>query len=103
MLQSPLWPFHNDKQLRFVSAVCGLQIVAAMHAYVQRPRPAWVREWPAMVVLAVSQIFWARGVEEAVTADNLQASSSSRWSVLGWQQYLPHMQVMLGRVRTSLS
>ncbi|KAF6265909.1 dynein heavy chain 2 [Scenedesmus sp. NREL 46B-D3] len=28
------------------------QVVAAMHAYVSRPRTSWVREWPAMVVLA---------------------------------------------------
>lgn len=55
--------------------LASLQIVAAMHAYVQRPRPSWVREWPAMVVLAVSQIFWARGVEEAVVAGNVQVST----------------------------
>jgi hypothetical protein len=48
------------------------QVVAAMHAYVTRPRTSWVREWPAMVVLAVSQIFWARGVEEAVAAGSVQ-------------------------------
>ncbi|KAF8071068.1 Dnah1 [Scenedesmus sp. PABB004] len=49
------------------------EIVAAMHAHATRPRAAWVREWPAMVVLAVSQIFWAHGVEEAVAASSVQA------------------------------
>lgn len=53
-----------------------LQIIAAMHAYPSRPRTAWVREWPAMVVLAVSQIFWARGVEEALTQGTTQVRNS---------------------------
>jgi hypothetical protein len=52
-----------------------LQIIAAMHAYPTRPRTAWVREWPAMVMLAVSQIFWARGVEEALTQGTVQVSA----------------------------
>ncbi|WIA11828.1 hypothetical protein OEZ85_011917 [Tetradesmus obliquus] len=58
---------------RRMKASIRTQVVAAMHAYVTRPRTSWVREWPAMVVLAVSQIFWARGVEEAVAAGSLQA------------------------------
>lgn len=65
-----------DCTLQFV-VHCSLpasQIIAAMHAYPTRPRTAWVREWPAMVVLAVSQIFWARGVEEAVMQGNTQVS-----------------------------
>lgn len=52
-----------------------VQIIAAMHAYPSRPRTAWVREWPAMVVLAVSQIFWARGVEEALTQGTVQVGT----------------------------
>jgi dynein heavy chain len=60
-----------------------LQVVAAMHAYVSRPRTSWVREWPAMVVLAVSQIFWARGVEESVAAGNVQVGRRSSKGVAG--------------------
>jgi dynein heavy chain, axonemal len=48
------------------------QVIAAMHAYSARPRTSWVREWPAMVVLAVSQIFWVHGIEEALTVGDLQ-------------------------------
>lgn len=66
----------------FVCCCCVLrlldQVVAAMHAYVTQPRTSWVREWPAMVVLAVSQIFWARGVEEAVAAGSLQVGRHCR-------------------------
>lgn len=40
--------------------------MAAMAAYGTKPRPQWVTEWPAMVVLAVAQLFWSAGVEEAV-------------------------------------
>lgn len=36
-----------------------------------RPRSTWVREWPAMVVLAVSQIFWSQGVEAAICEGTL--------------------------------
>lgn len=55
-----------------------LQIIAAMHAYPSRPRTSWVREWPAMVVLAVNQIFWARGVEEALTQGTVQVGWSTK-------------------------
>lgn len=47
-----------------------------MHAYATRPRTAWVRDWPAMVVLAVSQIYWARGVEGAVAAGKVQVGTT---------------------------
>lgn len=61
-----------------------LQIIAAMHAYHTRPRSAWVLEWPAMVVLAVSQIFWARGVEEALQQGSVQVCGSlHRHSIQG--------------------
>lgn len=42
------------------------QVVLAMAAYANTPRKQWVREWPAMVVLAVSAIYWSREVEEAI-------------------------------------
>jgi dynein heavy chain, axonemal len=36
-------------------------------AYPQRPRTDWVREWPAMVVLAGSAVFWSAEVEKAIS------------------------------------
>jgi hypothetical protein len=42
------------------------QIMAAMAAYGSKPRAQWVCDWPAMVVLAATQIFWSAGVEAAV-------------------------------------
>jgi dynein heavy chain len=53
---------------RRMKASVRTQVIAAMHAHASRPRTSWVREWPAMVVLAVSQIFWARVVEDAITS-----------------------------------
>eukprot|EP00884_Botryococcus_braunii_P017802 jgi/Botrbrau1/4705/Bobra.0218s0026.1 len=41
------------------------QMLAAMEDYVQTKRTIWARRWPAMVVLAVSSIFWSQSVEEA--------------------------------------
>jgi hypothetical protein len=35
-------------------------IVVAMEDYVQTKRTLWAKRWPAMVVLAVSSIFWSQ-------------------------------------------
>lgn len=43
------------------------QIQESMKAYTSVARTQWVRDWPAMVVLAVSAIFWSAEVEEAIT------------------------------------
>jgi dynein heavy chain len=38
-----------------------------MHALVAgKPRHEWVLEWPGMVVLVVTGIFWTRAVEAAL-------------------------------------
>ncbi|GIL57271.1 hypothetical protein Vafri_12526 [Volvox africanus] len=34
--------------------------------YVTRPRHDWVLQWPGMVVLVITAIFWTRGVEKAL-------------------------------------
>lgn len=47
-------------------STCHPQITAAMAAYGTKPRTEWVCDWPAMVVLAVAQVFWSAGVEGAV-------------------------------------
>jgi hypothetical protein len=49
------------------------QIVAAMAAYDSRPRTQWVCDWPAMVVLAVAQVFWCGGVEAAIAEGGVPA------------------------------
>ena len=36
------------------------QTQASLLDYVVRPRPEWVRNWPAMAVLAVSAIAWSQ-------------------------------------------
>ena len=41
------------------------QLVAALAAYATTPRTEWVLQWPAMIVLAVSAVFWSSGVEDA--------------------------------------
>ncbi|PNH03664.1 Dynein heavy chain 7, axonemal [Tetrabaena socialis] len=35
-------------------------------AYVAQPRHEWVLQWPGMVVLVITAIFWTRGVEKAL-------------------------------------
>lgn len=41
------------------------QTVAALAAYATTPRTKWVLQWPAMVVIAVSGIYWCKTVEES--------------------------------------
>lgn len=41
------------------------QLVAALAAYATTPRTEWVLQWPAMIVLVVSALFWSSGVEHA--------------------------------------
>jgi hypothetical protein len=43
----------------------------SLQAYATTKRVEWVREWPAMVVLAVSQIYWSRQVEAAIASGNV--------------------------------
>jgi dynein heavy chain len=44
-----------------------------MAAYGSKPRTQWVCDWPAMVVLAVTQVFWSAGVEGAVAESSVPA------------------------------
>ncbi|KAG2482389.1 hypothetical protein HYH03_018685 [Edaphochlamys debaryana] len=37
--------------------------------YVTRPRHEWVLQWPGMVVLVITAIFWTRGVEKALMGE----------------------------------
>nr|CCA18047.1 PREDICTED: dynein heavy chain 7 putative [Albugo laibachii Nc14] len=41
-------------------------IQRALESYPYKPREEWVLDWPAQVVLAVSQVFWTREVTEAL-------------------------------------
>lgn len=47
------------------------QAADAIAAYATTPRTAWVLQWPAMIVLAVSGIYWARGVEDGIAAGDM--------------------------------
>ena len=39
----------------------------AYEAFTKTPREKWVLEWPGQVVIAVSQIFWTLGLEQAIS------------------------------------
>lgn len=45
--------------------------------YMEVKRPDWVLNWPQMVVLSVSQMFWAIEVEESLHKLNVNSSSMS--------------------------
>jgi dynein heavy chain, axonemal len=49
------------------------QTAAALAAYAATPRTAWVLQWPAMVVLAASAVYWSKGVEAGLAAGDLPA------------------------------
>ncbi|GFH08633.1 uncharacterized protein HaLaN_03622, partial [Haematococcus lacustris] len=42
-------------------------------AYASKRRPDWVRDWAAMVVLAVSAIYWSKEAEDAIAAGTVGA------------------------------
>ena len=47
------------------------QIKLCIGEYASIPRTDWVRNWPAMVILCGSQVFWTRGVEEGLNTGSL--------------------------------
>lgn len=51
------------------------QTQMAVEKYPVTPRPEWVLQWPAMVVLAASGVHWAKGVEDSIAAGNLKAEA----------------------------
>jgi dynein heavy chain, axonemal len=49
---------------------------AAVKDYATKARERWLLEWPGQVVLAVSQVFWTRAVDDALRlggSDGLKA------------------------------
>ncbi len=49
--------------------------------YAARPRHEWVLQWPGMVVLVVTAIFWTRGVEGALRVRRAWARPRVPWCV----------------------
>ena len=45
----------------------------SVEAYPEMKRPDWVLKWPGQVVIAGCQIFWAKEVEEAISAKAIPA------------------------------
>ncbi|XP_076826201.1 dynein axonemal heavy chain 1-like isoform X3 [Clavelina lepadiformis] len=48
-----------------------VQCEKAVKAYPETKRTEWVLNWPGQVVIAGSQVYWAKMVEEAITAGKL--------------------------------
>ena len=41
----------------------------SIKAYASTDRTQWVRDWPAMVVLAVSAIYWSQECEDSIKGE----------------------------------
>ena len=41
----------------------------SIKAYANTDRTQWVRDWPAMVVLAVSAIYWSQECEDSIKGE----------------------------------
>ncbi|KAG2439747.1 hypothetical protein HYH02_010624 [Chlamydomonas schloesseri] len=65
-----IWLGEVERRMRFSVRQ---QVVLAMAAYAATPRKQWVRDWPAMVVLAVSAIYWSSEVEAAISEGSVPA------------------------------
>ncbi|KAL7709319.1 dynein heavy chain cytosolic putative [Lotmaria passim] len=46
------------------------QVRGAVDAYLSTRRSEWVLQWPAQAVIAVAQVYWTQGCEEALTTKN---------------------------------
>eukprot|EP00798_Chlamydomonas_sp_ICE-L_P022533 gene22533-29660_t len=57
---------------RRMKASVRCQVVESLANYVQVPRNEWVKNWPAMVVLAVSGIFWSTECEQAIIGGKVE-------------------------------
>ena len=79
-LPGPVEHWLNEVEQRMKASVRA-QIMASMADYAVRPRPQWVRNWPAMVVLAVSAIFWSQ-VRLSIMLYGLHASSERPGRIL---------------------
>jgi dynein heavy chain len=55
-------------------------IIQGYEAYAENQREDWVVNWPGQVVLCVSQIYWTREVEEAISSN--QANSLKNYEEL---------------------
>lgn len=84
------------------------QVILGMAAYTQTARKQWVREWPAMVVLAVSAIFWSKEVEEAITSEwrprglcHVPVYCDVRWKVQSERSSFPLGELQLIKNQTA--
>lgn len=59
MLSGPVELWLGEVERRMKASVKA-QTQASLVDYTTRPRPEWVRRWPAMAVLAVSAISWSQ-------------------------------------------
>ena len=59
MLSGPVELWLGEVERRMKASVKA-QTQATLVDYTTRPRPEWVRRWPAMAVLAVSAISWSQ-------------------------------------------
>eukprot|EP00798_Chlamydomonas_sp_ICE-L_P024707 gene24707-10345_t len=59
----------EDRMFEAVHNVTG----KGVEAYPTKTRSEWVLEWPGMVVLVASNVFWTRGVEKALSGGTLTA------------------------------
>lgn len=59
MFSGPVELWLGEVERRMKASVKA-QTQASLVDYTTRPRPDWVRRWPAMAVLAVSAISWSQ-------------------------------------------
>jgi dynein heavy chain len=48
------------------------QTFRGLEAYAHEPRDKWVQDWPGMVVIAVSTVYWTKEVEDAIEHGTLK-------------------------------
>jgi dynein heavy chain len=60
----------NDVGIEMLEAVRS-QTFQGLETYANQDRSTWVQDWPGMVVIAVSTVYWTKDVEDAIVNNTL--------------------------------
>ena len=74
------------------------QVVESIASYAAVPRPQWVRDWPAMVVLAVSAIYWSKECEDSISGGSGKQPSNIKVCHLNFTRIRWHCCRLPGQV-----
>lgn len=89
-----VWLGEVERRMR---ASVRAQTEASLKEYPAIARTEWVKRWPAMVVLGISQVYWCRGVEGAIEGQQVDQFLEQSTQVSGVLSRQAHRHASLTR------